>query len=107
MLTSQRLFPAPSTVHPPAGCQIRLDDAQKQEGKKRKTKKEFQRVAYDVLVQVVGVGVRHSAIPPGTKTWAQIGTILRQRHKLIACEALFEFEHEWGAGREQGGSREW
>lgn len=89
MLTSQRLLPAPSTIHPPVGCQIGLDDAQKQEGKERKTKKEFQWTAYDVLVQVVGVGVRHSAIPPGTKTWAQIGTILQQRHKLIACEFLF------------------
>lgn len=38
MLASQPLLPAPSAAHPPAGCHIRVDDAQKQEGMKRKTK---------------------------------------------------------------------
>lgn len=96
MLASQPLLPAPSAAHPPAGCHIRVDDAQKQEGMKRKTKNFNSQL---VMSLCEGWGSVLDSDSCRTKPWAQTAKILRQQHKLIACEFVFELEHEWGAGR--------
>lgn len=78
---------------------------------RRRGRKEKQRQNFSVQLTISSCqGWRWCQIlcvPTGTELRSQIETNVQWWHKPIASELVFELEHQWGAGREVGGSGEW